>query len=114
MSAITATIVDEWYDGKRHFVIGNLTFTGNYTTAVGGMTLDFALAGVQCSVAPTYFSAPLFEGYEFDYIPATDGLPNDGKLAVYTANATELGTGAFPAALLNNKPQFLAIFPQLI
>jgi hypothetical protein len=116
-NAITATIVDEWYDGKRHFVVFSLTFTGSYTAGNSplGLALDFALAGVASELPPTLVVVPPYQGYTFDYNPQpTATVPiSDGTLDVFTAADTELTTGAFPSTLLNNNPLGIAVWPQL-
>lgn len=89
MSAILANIIDEWYDGKRHFVIGNLTFSGSYAT--GGLTLDFTLAGVASEFPPTWFDAPWYRGYFFEYDPSTQA--NNGVLRVFGSNTAVAATG---------------------
>jgi hypothetical protein len=89
MSAILANVVDEWYDGKRHHVIGFLTFTGSYST--GGLALDFALAGIATELPPTWFDAPYYAGYFFQYNKGVG--PSDGKLQVFSASGAVQATG---------------------
>lgn len=75
--SITATIVDQWSDGKRLHVIGSLAFSGNYTE--GGLVLD--LSAIEAAGPPIFFDAPTYYGYQFRYIPAGQDL-SKGRLKV--------------------------------
>lgn len=75
-AAITAN--GDWNDGKRHHVIGSLTFSGSYSA--GGDTLDFGAADVQAQESPLMVQVPVYRGYIFEYVPGT--LATNGKLII--------------------------------
>jgi hypothetical protein len=105
--AITTATQDQWNDGKRLHVTGVLTFTGNYT--VGGVLLDFTIAGVPSSTPPSYVSVTTWQGYNFVYVNGT--AANNGKLQVWsTSTGTELAAGAFPPVLTGGTPKSYGIF----
>lgn len=104
--AITAAVVDQWHDGKRTHVNGNLTFTGNYTT--GGVAVDLT-AGIQTMSPPNVVMVTTTQGYNFVYIPGTTA--QNGLLQVWkTSDGSQLAAAAFPAVLLGAPINFYGIF----
>lgn len=107
---ITPTIVDQWSDGKRLFVVGTLTFAGAYVTAASGDPVSFANTSIQTTQVPTFFQVqPANSGYDLGYTKGT--TRDNGFIKVWQAFATELGSGNYPASLLGDTAiQFLATF----
>lgn len=106
MSA-TATLVSQWNDGKRHFVVFTVAFAGNYST--GGDTLDLsAFAGLE---PPLYVEihSRITSANSYQYNPGT--IAGNGKLI-----ASELGVeeaaGAYGADFTGDSVIGLAIFLQ--
>jgi hypothetical protein len=103
--SVALSLLDVDNSGKSTYVTCLLTFTGSYTTGVGGDTIDLTTVmgkGYLGRIAiaakpPLYAYAAGSGGYSFGIIPGTT-LAN-GKVKVSTAAATELGTGAYPAGI---------------
>ena len=101
--AIALAITDIDNSGKSLYLTCTLTFSGNYST--GGDTIDFTtVAGkgylgrtFQASKAPLYGAAYGTSGHSYGLIPGTT-LAN-GKVKISTTAGTELGAGAYPAAI---------------
>lgn len=117
-------------EGDHLRVSFNLIPSGNYTTAVGGDTVDFTKATVDPTATSGKVAAavPIQSDQgpvEFDVwdsggnlangvFPAMGTAQNNNKLKFTSAFNTELGTGAYPAAILASKLQGEAIFPKFI
>ena len=93
-------------------VILGITAAGNYTTAVGGSTLNLnpsqfsdpngvGVLGEPMNqpATPPSVQAQAMAGYYAQLIPGATLAVN--KVAFYASEGAELGTGAFPAAILN-------------
>lgn len=98
---IDATLVDMYHEGKRLTVIGTLAFSGNYAT--GGVTVNFATAGVRSDAPPVWLNVPLYRGYSFSYVPGDSsregklkvfGSGNTAATAVLTSDNTNVADGA--------------------
>ena len=80
----------------------NLVLTGNYTTGVGGVTIDFTQSGanlVGTSQPPLsiWLDSGDTGGYQIVFVPGTT-LANS-KMIIYTSQGSELGSGAYSGAL---------------
>lgn len=106
-------------------VTGKLIFSGNYPT--GGDTVDFtaavadpALVGgagpfIESSLPPMNFDAWSQTGLLADaYLPVIGTTQKNNKVKVVTAFGTELGAGAYPAAVIADNVGFQASFFKLI
>lgn len=91
-------------------VFGSLTFSGNYATggdAGGAEVVGSGVAGwpqwnpqesvVHATLPPTEGNLQLDGGYTGSIIPGSGVLP--AKIKIYSAAATELVAGAYPAAI---------------
>ena len=92
-----------------------VTATGNYVTAVGGSAADLSPGNIsdpngvgllgepsnQPSTPPS-IEAESLDGYYAELIPAAAGAALSGnKIRFWVSEGVELGSGAFPAAILN-------------
>lgn len=105
-------------------VWGKLVASGNYTTGVGGDTVNFLTAvpdpsfsgpavDIGSSQAPIQFDAWSQDGQNTDFYTAnlancTD--PSNAQLMVSTALGSELGSGAYPAGVKADNIAFYAAF----
>ena len=79
-----------------------LVLTGNYTTGVGGVTLDFTQSGANLfgtSQPPLaiWLDSGDTSGYQIVFTIGTT-LANS-KMIIYTSQGSELGSGAYSGAL---------------
>lgn len=95
--AVAVTVTKKWYDGKKLFVLGTLTFSGSYTT--GGDGLSFTGLGIQSSLAPDIVWVGGTAGYGYGYVPGSPASQSNGKVKISTTAATELAAGAYPAGI---------------
>lgn len=108
--SMTATINDQWSDGKRLHVIGTIAFSGNY--AANGDTVDLIAAGVEAGSAPLRMTVESPDGYATHVTLGTD--PSNNKVQLFSAANTEVAAGAMPAGVVAVTSQFEAIFNQLM
>lgn len=104
----------------------NLTPSGNYTTGVGGDTVDFskivqdpAFLGmalyIDSSQPPQNFDVWDSGGNLANGVFPVQGTTfNNSKVKFTSAFNTELGSGAYPAAITGSKLQGQALFPKQI
>ena len=109
--AVTATVTDHWEDGKRVHAIGTLAFSGNY--AAGGDTITVSNLPLIKSASPPNWAEALGQS-AYKYIFIFSGLAT-GKVKIITpSTGSELGAGAYPAAITQDTVLFYAIFPKHI
>lgn len=111
------------------WVTGVLVATGNYTTGVGGDTVNFAAAIAQSNALAAINAGSFIESsqppFNFDawsmngnisngYFPVIGTNQTNCKFKVTSAFNTELGTGAYPASVTGDTIGFMAIFPKLL
>lgn len=96
--AIAATLLDQWWDGKKLWVDLQLTFSGNYTS--GGDTLNLQGLGIQSSNIPSIMdilstlstAAATKQSYQW-----TKGTTQANGLVRCFTGTAEVSTGAYPA-----------------
>lgn len=123
--ALSITNIQETAQGIC--VSGNLAASGSYTTAVGGDTVDFTKTTQDAAFLGTAaFLNSSQPPVSLDIWDASGNLANgffpvlgttaaNCKLKITSAFNTELGTGAYPAAIATTgKLEFSAIFPKNI
>jgi hypothetical protein len=102
------------------YVMGQLKFTGNYTTAIGGDLLDFTtlndwVPGSAIRQVAVWSQAG---NLLFQYTPngnlATALNAWRVKLSASATFGTELATGAYPAAVLADIVAFTAVYNKLL
>lgn len=99
--AITATLLDQWWDGRKLWVDLSLTFSGNYTS--GGDTLNLQGLGMQSSAIPTIMelisslSTAAATKQSYQWVKGTTQA--NGLVRCFTGTA-EVSTGAYPANML--------------
>ena len=101
--AVALSVVDIDNSGKSLYATFLLTFSGSYST--GGDTIDFTTVigkGYLGRVfgagkSPLYGAVYGTSGHSYGLIPGTT-LAN-GKVKISTTAGTELGAGAYPAAI---------------
>lgn len=108
--ALAVTITDHWTDGKRIHVIGSIVASGNYVA--NGDTLNLASTEIKSASLPEFVMVKGVSGYTYDYVAGTTQA--NGKLKSYSAYATELAAGAYPAGNTGDTIKFYAIFPKFI
>lgn len=105
-------------------VWGKLVASGNYTTGIGGDTVNFNTAtldpsfsgpavAIDSSQAPIQFDAWSQGGQQTDFYTtnlANCTGPSNAQLMVNSALATEIGTGAYPAGVKTDNIAFYAAF----
>lgn len=98
--AITATLLDQWYDGKKLWVQLSLAFSGNYTS--GGDTLNLQSLGIQGNSIPSYMVIRSTSGTaaqtlnNYSWVKGTTAA--NGLVRVFVGTA-ESSTAAYPAAI---------------
>lgn len=95
--SVSLTIQDHWDDGKRLHVVGQLTFTGNYTT--GGDAINLALAAIKTGAGriPIIVSVNGLNNFEYDYVTGTN--MSNGKIKVQAFSTGEINQAAYPAGV---------------
>jgi hypothetical protein len=100
----------------------NVTPSGNYTTGIGGDTLNFTTAtqdpvfegpaaSIPSSLAPIELNVWSQSGQTtYEYRPVVGATPATCAMLVLTAYNTEHGTGAYEAAILADSIHGTAVF----
>jgi hypothetical protein len=109
----TVTVTDKWDDGQRFHVVGNVTFSGNYTT--GGDLLSFSQYAIKSASPPIYADFNGQSQYNYNYIPPSAANIAAGVGSAYCGlkvltPTSELPSGTYPAGVLADVVQFHAIF----
>jgi hypothetical protein len=110
--AIAVTIPAQNIDatGVVVWVLGTLAFSGSYTT--GGDTLDLTQQPlVPSTQVPIQATIQGQSGYNYVFVPGT--ALNNNKVKIYTSGQTELASGAYPAAIVNDIVSLQAAFKRL-
>ena len=98
--AIAATLLDQWYDGKKLWVQLSLVLSGNYTS--GGDTLNLQSLGIQGNSIPAYMvlrsTSPTAAQTLNNYIWVKGTTTANGLVRCFVGTA-EVATGAYPAAV---------------
>ena|SRR5580692_7278423 len=96
--AIAATILDQWWDGKKLWVDLQLTFSGSYTS--GGDTLNLQSLGIQSSGIPSIMnivsSLSTAAATQNNYQWTKGSTTANGLVRCFTGS-TEVSSGAYPA-----------------
>src|SRR6266404_3038272 len=103
--ALTMTIQHHWMDTKKIHVRATVIATGVYTT--GGDVLTMKNSEIKSDSSPEFTLFQGLSGYGYRYVPGTNRT--NGKLKVFLAG-TEIGAGAYPAAVLADIISFYGIF----
>lgn len=112
--ALTLTVTQFNVDalGKQVYVAGVVSATGSYTT--GGDTLDLSnQSNIPSAQLPTQASLFSQTGQVYNYVFITGTALNNNKVRIYAAGGTELASGAYPSAILNDIIAFSAVYPKL-
>ena len=98
--------------GKQVYVAGVVTASGSYTT--GGDTLDLSTqSNIPSAQLPTQASLFTQTGQVYNYAFIVGTALNNNKVKIYAAGGSELASGAYPAAILNDIIAFSAVYPKL-
>lgn len=106
--AIVATLVKQWWDGKKLWAEYTLAFSGNYTS--GGDTVNLQGTGLQSSGSPTTVDIHSTSGTAaqapnlYQWVPGTTQA--NGLVRAFTG-ITEVSTGAYPAAITGDTARML-------
>jgi hypothetical protein len=110
--ALTVHQFDVDSTGKQVYVAGVVTATGNYAT--GGDTLDLSNQSfIPSAQLPKQASLFTQTGQVYNYAFIVGTALNTNKVKIYVAGGTELASGAYPAAILNDVIAFSAVYPKL-
>src|SRR6266852_3794634 len=101
--SVALAVSDIDNSGKSLYLTVILTFSGSYAT--GGDTVDFTTVIGKTYLGRVFVAAksPLYgyaagtSGHSYGLIPGTTMA--NGKIKISTASGTELGAGAYPAAI---------------
>lgn len=110
--ALAFTVKSQWTDTLRLHLIGNLVFSGNYTS--GGDTINFGnVSADSYPVIVKSASPPLWVDIAgqstFLYNQVYGTTINNGKVKVISAGS-ELSAGAYPAGITGDIITFHAVF----
>ena len=98
--------------GKQVYVAGVVTASGSYTT--GGDTLDLSTqSNIPSAQLPTQASLFTQTGQVYNYAFIVGTALNNNKVKIYAAGGSELSSGAYPSAILNDIIAFSAVYPKL-
>ena len=112
--ALTLTVhqFDADASGKQVYVAGVIAATGSYTT--GGDTLDLSTQSfIPSAQLPKQVSLFTQTGQVYNYSFIVGTALNNNKVKIYAAGGTELASGAYPSAILNDVIAFSAVYPKL-
>ena len=112
--ALTLTVhqFDVDSTGKQVYVAGIVTASGNYTT--GGDTLDLSNQSfIPSAQLPKQVSLFTQTGQVYNYAFIQGTALNNNKVKIYVAGGSELSSGAYPSAILNDIIAFSAVYPKL-
>lgn len=98
--AVALAVTKQWFDGKKLFVTGTATLSGNYTQ--GGDTASLAGLGIKSSQIPFTMDFQSGAGTAaqalntYTWVPGTTQA--NGKIRCFIGAVAELAAGAYPAA----------------
>jgi len=97
--------------GKQVYVAGIVTASGSYST--GGDTLDLSNQSfIPSAQLPKQASLFTQTGQVYNYAFIQGTALNNSKVKIYNAG-TEIASGAYPSAILNDIIAFSAVYPKL-
>jgi len=97
--AATATLVKQWWDGKKIWAQVNIVLSGSYVQ--GGDTCSLAALGIKSSLVPFSFDLQSTAGTAaqavnlYQWVPGTTQA--NGKIRCFIGAVAELAAGAYPA-----------------
>lgn len=86
--ALTVTVIDKYFDGKRGHMIIGVTASGNYST--GGDTLNLANLIPGAGTLPTWVELQGINGFVYAYAAGTTQA--NGKMKVFVEQAVATNT----------------------